>query len=171
MTQRERLLRWEDPAPNYIAQRGMTGLEMLTAMRDGELPGPPIAAAMRMALTEVEAGRAVFVCDPDESLYNPFGTVHGGAVCTVLDSATGCAVGSTLARGMSYTSIEIKVSFLRPITERTGRLTATGTVTKPGRRVMFADGALTDDAGTLLATTSGSFLVFPTPGPEVHAEG
>lgn len=163
MTQRERTIRWEDPAPTHAAQKRMSGLEMLRAMRDGTLPGPPIASSMQMALTEVDPGRAVFTCEPDESLYNPFGTMHGGAVCTLLDSAMGCAAGSLLEVGLSYTSIDIKVSFLRPITERTGQLSATGTVTKPGRRVIFAEGVFADAAGTAYATASASFLVFPTP--------
>lgn len=143
--------------------RALTGLDMLRAMRDGTLPGPPIAGPMRMALKEVEFGKSVFTCDPDETLYNPFGVVHGGAICTVLDSATGCAAGSVLEAGLSYTSIDIDVSFLRPITVSMGTLFAVGTVTKPGKRVIFTEGRLTDSGGTLLATATSRLLVFPTP--------
>lgn len=118
---------------------------------------------MRMKLTEVEFGRSVFTCDPDETLYNPFGVVHGGAICTVLDSATGCAAGSILEAGLAYTSIDIDVSFLRPITLSMGTITALGTVTKPGKRVIFTEGVLTTADGTLLATATSRLLVFPTP--------
>ncbi|MFB9748636.1 PaaI family thioesterase [Leifsonia shinshuensis] len=139
----------------------MSGLEYLQKMIAGELPAPPIANLMGMTLTEAELGRAVFVCEPDESHYNPIGTVHGGLVCTLLDSAIGCAVHSTLAQGQGYTSIEIKVNYLRPVFASSGALTASATVTKPGNRVAFADGVVTDGSGKTVATATGSLLVFP----------
>jgi uncharacterized protein (TIGR00369 family) len=105
----------------------------------------------------------VFTCEIDESLYNPLGAVHGGIVCTLLDSVAGCAVHTTLARGLGYTSIEIKVNYLRGVHAGSGPLTAVGTVTKPGRRVAFAEGRVTDAAGRLVATASSSLLVFPLP--------
>ena len=84
-------------------------------MVDGVLPPPPIAGLMQMALVEAEPGRVVFTCVPDESAYNPIGAVHGGLVCTLLDSVAGCALHSTLPQGRGYTSIEIKVSYLKPV--------------------------------------------------------
>ncbi|WP_431280425.1 PaaI family thioesterase [Leifsonia poae] len=139
----------------------MSGLDYLQSMIDGELPPPPIASHMRMALTEVGPGTATFVCEPDESHYNPIGTVHGGLVCTLLDSALGCAVQTTLAKGQGYTSIEIKVNYLRPVFASAGPLTCVATVTKPGSRVAFADGVVTDASGKAVATATGSLLVFP----------
>ncbi|MFE4950682.1 PaaI family thioesterase [Leifsonia sp. NPDC056665] len=139
----------------------VSGLAYLQKMIAGELPPPPIAKLMGMALTEAETGRAVFVCEPDESHYNPIGTVHGGLVCTLLDSAIGCAVQSTLAQGQGYTSIEIKVNYLRPVFAGSGPLTCSATVTKPGNRVAFADGVVTDGSGKTVATATGSLLVFP----------
>ncbi|QNE37538.1 PaaI family thioesterase [Leifsonia shinshuensis] len=139
----------------------VSGLEYLQKMIAGELPPPPIANLMGMTLTEAETGRAVFVCEPDESHYNPIGTVHGGLVCTLLDSAIGCAVQSTLAQGQGYTSIEIKVNYLRPVFAGSGPLTCSATVTKPGNRVAFADGVVTDGSGKTVATATGSLLVFP----------
>ena len=116
-----------------------------------------------MDVVEVAEGRVEFSCEPDESVYNPIGVVHGGLVCTLLDSVVGCAVHTTLPRGLGYTSIELKVNYLRAVHAGSGPLTAVGTVVKPGRRVAFAEGQVTDAAGRLVATASSSLLVFPLP--------
>ncbi|MFF2051556.1 PaaI family thioesterase [Leifsonia sp. NPDC058194] len=139
----------------------LSGLDYLRAMIDGVLPPPPIASLMDMTLVEAAPGTATFVCEPDESHYNPIGTVHGGLVCTLLDSVLGCAVQTTLPQGQGYTSIEIKVNYLRPVLAGSGPLTCVGTVTKPGNRVAFADGVVTDASGKVVATATGSLLVFP----------
>jgi uncharacterized protein (TIGR00369 family) len=139
----------------------MSGLDYLLAMIAGELPPPPIASLMDMTLVEAAPGTATFICEPDESHYNPIGTVHGGLVCTLLDSALGCAVQTTLPQGQGYTSIEITVNYLRPVLAGSGRLTCVATVTKPGNRVAFADGVVTDASGKTVATATGSLLVFP----------
>lgn len=161
MSERSRTVAWVDPAPAVALMPTMSGLDYLRAMIAGELPPPPIASLMRMTLTEAGPGTATFVCEPDESHYNPIGTVHGGLVCTLLDSALGCAVQSTLAQGQGYTSIEIKVNYLRPVLASSGPLTCVATVTKPGTRVAFADGVVTDAAGKPVASATGSLLVFP----------
>ena len=161
MSERCRTVHWEDPAPGVAVMPTVSGLDYLHKMIGGEMPPPPIASLMRMTLTEAEPGRAVFVCEPDESHYNPIGTVHGGLVCTLLDSALGCAVQTTLAAGQGYTSIEIKVNYLRPVFASSGPLTCSATVTKPGNRVAFADGVVTDGTGKTVATATGSLLVFP----------
>lgn len=161
MTERTRTVQWEDPAPAVAVMPSMSGLDYLRAMIEGELPPPPIASLMRMTLVAADVGTATFVCEPDESHYNPIGTVHGGLVCTLLDSVLGCAVQSTLPQGQGYTSIEIKVNYLRPVHAGSGPLTCVGTVTKPGSRVAFADGVVTDGAGKTVATATGSLLVFP----------
>ena len=161
MNERRRTVEWEDPAPGVAQMPTMTGLEYLRAMLSGELPPPPIMSLMRMTLTDAGPGTATFVCEPDESHYNPIGTVHGGLVCTLLDSALGCAVQSTLPQGQGYTSIGITVNYLRPVLAGGGPLTCVATVTKPGNRVAFADGVVTDGAGKVVATATGSLLVFP----------
>lgn len=143
----------------------LDGLEFLRRMASGELPGAPIASHMRMDLIEVGEGTVVFRCEPDASHYNPIGAVHGGVMCTVLDSALGCAAHSTLPAGMGYTSIDITVNYLRAVRADSGPLTCTGTVVKPGRRVVFAEAAMVDAAGRTVATASSSLLVFPI-GPE-----
>ena len=114
-----------------------------------------------MDLVEVGPGTVTFRCQPDESHYNPIGMVHGGLVCTLLDSALGCATHTTLPAGTGYTSIEIKVNYLRPVTADSGPLICTGRVTKPGRRVTFAEGEVLDNQGKVVATASGSLLIFP----------
>jgi uncharacterized protein (TIGR00369 family) len=152
---------WEDPMIGAAQVKDMTGLEYLQAMIDGSIPPPPIARLMGFQIDSVEVGRAVFTVDPHESHYNPIGTVHGGLVCTLLDSVAGCAAQSTLPKGTAYTSLEIKVNYLRPVLASSGKLTAVGTVTKPGRRVAFVDATVTDASGKLVATASSTLLVFP----------
>jgi uncharacterized protein (TIGR00369 family) len=152
---------WEDPLISAAALPSLSGLDFLRAMIAGSIPPPPIGQLIGMRLVEVSEGSATFVCDPNESHYNPIGTVHGGLVCTLLDSALGCAVHSTLPQGQGYTSLEIKVNYLRPVRSDSGELTCVGTVTKPGSRVAFAEGIVTDHAGKVIATASGTLLVFP----------
>jgi uncharacterized protein (TIGR00369 family) len=161
--ERSRTVTWWDPAVTATGGRERSGLDAMRAMRDGVLPPPPIGRLLGMDLVEVEEGRVVFTCQVDESLYNPLGAVHGGIVCTLLDSVAGCAVHTTLARGLGYTSIELKVNYLRAVLAGSGPLTAVGTVVKPGRRVAFAEGQVSDAAGRLVATASSSLLVFPLP--------
>jgi uncharacterized protein (TIGR00369 family) len=159
--ERSRTITWEDPMIGASTMGTMSGLEYMQALRDGAVPPPPIIALMNMTLVSVETGIVVFSAQPDESHYNPIGAVHGGFACTVLDSVAGCAVQTTLPRGTGYTSLEIKVSYLRGLSTTTGALTATGRVIKPGKRVAFAEGALTDSEGRIVATASSTLLVFP----------
>jgi uncharacterized protein (TIGR00369 family) len=158
---RRRVVEWVDPQQNVDAAPGLSGIEFLRAMAAGELPPPPIGELVGMSLDEVGEGTATFSCEPGEYHYNPLGGVHGGLISTLLDSAMGCAVQSTLAAGIGYTSIELKVSFLRPISRDSGTLRCVGRVVKPGRRVAFAEAELTDGTGTLVATATSSLLVFP----------
>jgi uncharacterized protein (TIGR00369 family) len=162
---RSRTITWQDPMIG--AQRAMTmkGLDYLQAMIDGEIPPPPIIALMDMTLVSAEEGTVTFTCEPNESHYNPIGTVHGGFVCTVLDSVAGCAVQSTLAAGLGYTSLEIKVNYLRGVSAASGTLTAVGRVVKPGSRVAFAEGVVTDSEGRVVATATSTLLVFPVAPP------
>ncbi|MGY1695155.1 PaaI family thioesterase [Geodermatophilus sp. SYSU D00814] len=160
---RSRTVTWYDPMLTAAGGRERSGLETMEAVRDGVLPPPPISELVQMDVVAVEEGRVEFSCAVDESVYNPIGVVHGGLVCTLLDSVTGCAVHTTLPRGVGYTSIEIKVTYQRAVTRDSGPLTAVGTVVKPGRRVAFAEGQVLDAAGRVVATASSSLLVFPLP--------
>ena len=160
---RSRTIEWEDPMIGATRATTMHGIDYLQAMIDGEIPPPPIVTLMNMTLESVGPGTATFSCRPDESHYNPIGSVHGGFVCTALDSAAGCAVQTTLPAGTGYTSLEIKVSYLRAVSATTGALTVVGTVTKPGSRVAFAEAFVLDGQGRTVATASSTLLVFPIP--------
>jgi uncharacterized protein (TIGR00369 family) len=156
---RTREISWHDPKPSLGVAATMTGLEYLQSMRDGVLPPPPIIQLMGGQLATVDNGTASFTLEPQESHYNPIGVVHGGIVCTMLDSATGCAVHSTLDVGWGYTSIDLNVSYLRAVTLDSGLLTFTGRVIKGGRRVAFATAEGVDAAGNVVATATSSLLV------------
>ena len=157
---RSKLVSWHDPAPTAAAGLSMPGIDYLRAMTEGTLPPPPISGLMDFTTVEAEPGRVVFTCRPDESAYNPIGAIHGGLVCTLLDSVLGCALHSTLPQGKGYTSIEIKVNYLKAVRLSSGLLTATGTVVKAGSRVGFTEGVVTDAAGAVVATASSTLLVF-----------
>ena len=159
-TARSRTVTWHEPGPSTAKGLTMAGVDYLRAMADGELPQPPIAGLMRFEIASADPGRVVFTCEPDESAYNPIGAVHGGVVCTLLDSVTGCAVHSTLPAGKGYTSVEIKVNYLKAVRLSSGVLTATGTVVKAGSRVGFAEGVVTDAGGAVVATATSTLLVF-----------
>jgi uncharacterized protein (TIGR00369 family) len=161
---RSRTVSWHDPSITALGALERSGLETMQAIRDGELPAPPIAQLMQFDIVDLAEGRVEFSCVLDESVYNPIGVVHGGLVCTLLDTVAGCAVHTTLPQGMAYTSIELKVNYLRAVHATSGPLTAVGTVVKPGRRVAFAEGEVRDSAGRVVATASSSLLVFPIPG-------
>ena len=160
---RSKTVQWYDPAITAAAAAGsgLSGLEFLRAIRDGKLPPAPIAALMGFRPVEVEPGRVVFEGTPDESVYNPIGTVHGGYVCTLADTVAACAVHTTLDAGTIYTSIDLNVSYTRPVTRGSGTLRAVGTVVKPGRRVAFCRADIFDGAGKVVATATSSCLVMP----------
>jgi uncharacterized protein (TIGR00369 family) len=161
MSESSKTVTWHDPRPSAAAALQLSGLEFLTKIIAGEIPAPPIARSLGYDLVEVGEGHAVFEVTPDDSHYNPIGVVHGGLALTLLDSAAGCAVQSTLPRGLAYTSLETKVNFLRAVTSDSGLLLARGWVTKPGKRAAFAEADLRGADGTLYATASSTCLVFP----------
>lgn len=157
----DRTVRRHDQKMLAAAVIGRSGRETLEAVLRGELPQPPICELLCLRLTGAGAGEVQFTCTPDESMYNPVGGVHGGLVCTLLDSVIGCAVQTTLEAGLTYTSIDLQVSYLRGVSTSSAPLVATGRVTKPGRRVAFAIGEVRDGQGKLVASGSGSCLVMP----------
>ena len=159
---RSRTFAWEDPLAIRDAIGGLTGLEFIKAIFEGKLPPPPMAVTMNFEGAEAEEGKAVFISEPKEFLYNPIGVVHGGYAMTLLDSAMGCAVHTTLAAGDRYTSLETSVNFVRPITMETGRVRCEAVVVYRGGRVATAEGKLIAEAtGKLLAHGSTTCLVIP----------
>lgn len=161
MSESSKTVTWHDPRPSASAALQLSGLDFLTQMTEGQIPPPPISQLLGFELVEVHEGDATFEIKPDDSHYNPIGVVHGGLALTLLDSAAGCAVHSTLPAGLAYTSLETKVNFLRGITSATGTLRAHGWVTKPGKRAAFAEADLRDADGTVYATASSTCLVYP----------
>jgi uncharacterized protein (TIGR00369 family) len=159
MSQRSRTVSWQDPLTLADAGRALSGADYLRKLLRGELPPPPIAVLLNFRLDEIAEGRAVFVCDPAEYHYNPIGLVHGGLAATLLDSAMGCAVHSTLPAGVGYTTLEIKVNYLRPLLPDRGRVTCEGTLIHRGSRTATADGRLTDVDGRLYAHATTTCLL------------
>jgi uncharacterized protein (TIGR00369 family) len=153
------MVTWHDQAATAAGGAELSGLGFIQALIDGRIPPPPIALLLNMRPTRADHGLAIFECIPDESVYNPIGLVHGGLVCALADSAAGCAVHTTLEPGAGYTSIDITVNYLRPVTLATGTLVATGRVAKPGRRVALATAEVTDSAGRLVATATSNCLI------------
>jgi uncharacterized protein (TIGR00369 family) len=148
------------------ALASVDGLEFLKGISDGRFPLPPIAALLGFYPVEIESGRAVFSARPDSRLYNPMGNVHGGYTATLLDSCMGCAVHSKLKAGQGYTTIELKVSFVRGLSEETGDIRAEGKVIHVGRQIATAEGRLTDMRGRLLAHATTTCLIFTVPNPK-----
>lgn len=157
--QRERTVSWHDPGPTALAGLRMPGIAYITAMAAGALPPSPIGELVGLSLVSAVEGDVVFRCVADESFYNPVGVVHGGLVCTLLDSATASAVHSTLPPGRAFTTIDLSVSYLRAV--RAGdELLTHGWVSKPGSRVCFAEADVRTPGGKLVAKASSSLLVF-----------
>lgn len=158
-TERRRTYGWDDPRLLADAATTMDGLSFLRAVLTGELPPTAIGQTVGFEPEAVEHGRVVFGLTPGEHLYNPIGSVHGGVYATLLDSACGCAVQSTLPRGVGYTSLDLTVKFLRPITVETGRVRCRGEVISAGRRTALARAQIRDDGDRLLAEASSTCLI------------
>jgi len=157
--ERTRTHTWQDPLASAQAARGLKGIDFLRKIIAGELPAPPIAHTLDYALLEVEEGRAVFGIRPAEIHYNPIGMVHGGIPCTLLDSAMGCAVHSTLPAGVGYTTLELKVNIVKAIGKDTGPLRAEGKLIHAGRSTAVAEGRLVDESGRLYAHATTTCMI------------
>lgn len=162
-TDRTRTVVWEDPTTSAMAARTMPGRAFIEAIASGELPPPPVAVLLGMGIESIEEGRVVFTLEPAEFHYNPIGTVHGGVIATLLDSAAGCAVHSTLPAGWGYTTLDLTTKYLRPATVDSGQLRAEGSVIHHGRTTALAEARLFDERDRLLAYASSSCLLFELP--------
>ena len=160
-TDRRREYTWSDPAELAEALPGLDGLTYLQRLADGTLPAPPILPTLGGRLTAVAHGEVTFTLEPAEYHYNTIGSVHGGVYATMLDSACGCAVQSTLPAGTGYTSLDLSVKFLRGITVDTGTVSCTGRVVHGGRRTALARAELVDAGGRLLGEATSSCLILP----------
>jgi uncharacterized protein (TIGR00369 family) len=144
--------------------RATDGLSFLKAMIDGKILQPPMTATLGFRLTDAEHGRAVFTGEPRYEYYNPLGSVHAGFAATLLDSALGCAVHSTLAKGETYVTAEFKLNLVRPLTKDTGTVTAEGRIVHRGRTLGTSEGYLRDVAGKLYAHATTTCIIFPATG-------
>jgi uncharacterized protein (TIGR00369 family) len=159
-TSRSRTLVWQDPVATASAGAEMTGMEYMGAIVSGEMPPPPIAVTMRLRPVELEEGRVVFEGEPGEEHYNPIGVVHGGYAATLLDSALGCAVHTTLPAGVGYTSLGLEAKYVRPITRDTGRVLCEARVLYRGRRQATSEASLTAaESGKLLAHGTATSMI------------
>ena len=141
-------------------RKEMSGLQFVQGLADGTLPLNTIARTLGYDVTEAVSGRVVITTEPTGDLLNPAGTVHGGFSATLLDSCMGLAIQSTLEKGIGSTTLEFKISLVRPITPETGTITAEGLVLSCGRRVGTAEGRITDRKGRLLAHGTTTCLIF-----------
>ena len=156
-----RTFSWATPGQgNLRALVGLDGLGQLMAMVEGDMPPPPIMATLGVTGFHPERGRVVVEMPAAEFHYNPLGGVHGGVISTMLDTAAACAVHSTLAVGETYTSLDLTVKFLKPVTVESGLLTCEGVVIQRGRRTALAQARLSDAAGRLVAHATSSCMVF-----------
>jgi uncharacterized protein (TIGR00369 family) len=161
--ERTRTFGWSDPAVHAAQIGRRSGLDLLQAMAKGELPPPPIMQLVDVESMEAEEGSVTVHLNPQEFHYNPLGTMHGGVISTLLDTAAACSVHTTLPIGVGYTSLDLNVKFLRPVTIAGGRITCKGAVLQRGRRTALAEAHLTDSAGRLLAHATSSCLLFEIP--------
>jgi uncharacterized protein (TIGR00369 family) len=162
---RTRTYSWTDPAVHAAVLGSTNGLDLMRKMVAGELPPPPIMNLIDISGMEVEEGSVTFYLEPQEFHYNPLGTMHGGVLSTLLDSAAACSLHSTLPAGVGYTSLDLNVKFLRAVTVESGRLTCKGGVLQKGRRTALTEARLTDTAGRLIAHATSSCMIFEAPRP------
>ena len=141
--------------------RTVDGLTLFKGLLEGRYPAPPISKALGFKVTEVELGRVVFDYTPVFEHYNPLGSVHGGIAATLLDSVMGCCIHTMLKAGTGYTTVEIKVNYVRAMTDKTGPVKAEGKAINVGSRIATSEGRLYDGAGKLLAHGTTTCLIFP----------
>jgi len=148
-------------AADAPSSQPLTGLDLLRRLANGSSSAPPFAAQTDIWLTEAEPGRVRFTATPSERFYNPLGSVHGGWIATLLDSAMGCAVHSVLPAGQLYTTIDLSINFVRPVFAHTGKLTCEGNIIHAGGRIATAEGRVWDERGALIAHGSETCLLKP----------
>jgi uncharacterized protein (TIGR00369 family) len=163
---RRRIVEWSDPVEAARLGHGLSGADYLRKIIAGDIPKPPIALTLGFDLAEIGEGFAVFTLVPGEHHYNPLATMHGGVICTLLDSAMGCAVHTVVPKGSSYTTAELKVNFVRPITRDTPPVRAEGRVIHRGRQLATAEGKLLDGSGRLYAHGVTTCLLFAAPAAD-----
>ena len=159
MNIRSRTYEWEDPVPLASQASQLSGMEFLEKITNAELPLPPLIHTLDFKVSTILPGRAEFTFQPQEFHYNPLGSVHGGVITAILDSALGCTLHSVLPAGTGYTTVDIKVNFLKSISIKTGLMRAVGAIIKQGNRTALLEARLTDENGKLYAYATSTCMI------------
>ena len=154
---RERVVDWQAPIPAAKAALGMSGIEAMRAIRDGVLPPPPMARLIGFQMRVVEEGRIVMELDPHEGLENTIGLLHGATAAALLDTAMGCAISTMLPAGQGAVTLDLKLTYLRPLSVRSGTISAEGKIIKLGRQTSYTEGFVRDGAGNLAVHATATF--------------
>jgi uncharacterized protein (TIGR00369 family) len=161
---RERVVDWQAPAPIAKAAAAMSGLEAMRAIRDGILPEPPMARLIDFRLRVAEPGRIVMELEPHEGLENTIGLLHGATAAVLLDTAMGCAISTMLPAGQGAVTLDLKLTYLRPLSVKSGTISAEGKLIKLGRQTSYAEGFVRDGADNLAVHATATFsMVGETP--------
>jgi uncharacterized protein (TIGR00369 family) len=156
-SRRERVVDWQAPLPVAKAAAAMSGLEAMRAIRDGILPEPPMARLIDFRMRVAEPGRIVMELEPHEGLENTIGLLHGAAAAALLDTAMGCAISTMLPAGQGAVTLDLKLTFLRPLSVKSGTISAEGKVIKLGRQSSYAEGFVRDGSGNLAVHATATF--------------
>jgi uncharacterized protein (TIGR00369 family) len=154
---RERVVKWQAPGPAAEAAARMSGMETMCAIRDGHLPPPPMARLIGFRMAVVEQGRIVMELDPHESLENTIGLLHGATAAALLDTAMGCAISTMLPVGQASVTLDLKLTYLRPLSVRSGTIAAEGKLIKLGRQTSYTEGFVRDGKGNLAVHATAIF--------------
>jgi uncharacterized protein (TIGR00369 family) len=160
--ERSRRVTWEDPTSDLWVDSTMSGLEYLSAVKEGRIPPPPVWNLVNFRLTEAAAGRVLFEIAPAQYHYNRFGKVQGGIACTILDSAMACTVTSVLPEGTGFTTLDLKVQYFRPMSVETGLMRCVGAIIHRGDRIVVAEARMLDNGDLLYAYAMSSCMIFST---------
>jgi uncharacterized protein (TIGR00369 family) len=154
---RERVVDWQAPGPAAKAAATMSGMQAMCAIRDGLLPPPPMARLIGLRMSVVEQGRVVMELDPEESLENTVGLLHGATAAALLDTAMGCAISTMLPAGQASVALDLKLTYLRPLSVRSGTIAAEGKLIKLGRQTSYVEGFVRDAKGNLAVHATATF--------------
>jgi uncharacterized protein (TIGR00369 family) len=163
MNKRTRTFSWQDPHESAGKGLRLSGADYIEAIKSGEIPPPPVMHLLDFQIGDAADGKAVFHFEPQEFHYNPLGTVHGGVITTLLDSSMGCSLHSLLPKGTGYTTLELKVNFLRPITMNSGKLECRGKVINLGGKTALTEAQIVDASGKIFAHGVSTCLLMPLP--------
>jgi uncharacterized protein (TIGR00369 family) len=156
-TRRERVVDWQAPRPAARVAAGMTGMQAMCAIRDGILPEPPMARLIDFRLRVAEPGRIVMELEPHESLENTIGLLHGATAAALLDTAMGCAISTMLPAGQGAVTLDLKLTYLKPLSVKSGKISAEGKIIKLGRQTSYTEGFVRDGAGNLAVHATATF--------------